>query len=183
MRKEKAFFIPFLNYDSHNEITERNNFIHIGFLSEENSLDGEICFEWNDIGIKLCVYEDSWGTLSSMPELIELMAYINRNKLTPSIEEFTEILKENGFIEITERICSIVNMEEFEGDSIKIFYTDEDTDLIVRNRQRVEVIKELSETEYHLEEVNEGERVYLVRFPDGCEIEVYEGELKPVKTF
>lgn len=77
--------------------------IYIGFYHKSGGAVGEFKIEWNKIGIQLQAFDDSWEVLSSMPELIKLMAKISKEKLEPTITEFAEMLKGIGFKDITER--------------------------------------------------------------------------------
>ena len=54
-------------------------------------------------GIQLRAYDDSWETLSRMPELMDLMARIQIEELKPTVSEFAEMLKGIGFKDITAR--------------------------------------------------------------------------------
>lgn len=80
----------------HNAITE---ILRKGY--ENGSTDGEFRIVWDDIGIQLRAYDDSWEVLSHMPELIDLMGRIQIEELKPTIKEFAEMLKGIGFKDIT----------------------------------------------------------------------------------
>ena len=100
----KAFSIPSEAWykDVLNIMSEKPH-IQIGMYYENGSTDGEFRIVWDDIGIQLRAYVDSWEVLSSMPELIDLMGRIQIEELNPTIEEFAEMLKGIGFKDLTER--------------------------------------------------------------------------------
>ena len=85
------------------EIISGDPYINIGLYEDEDLVGGEVRFYWNKIGIQLRVYDDSWESLSKMPELIGLMARIQNERLNPTIQEFAALLKEIGFVDVTER--------------------------------------------------------------------------------
>ena len=60
----------------------------------------------------------------------------------------------------------------------KIFYTDEDTDLYVRNGAKVKIIREIDSRSANKLDLEEDEKGFVIRFPDGYETEAYESELK-----
>ena len=60
----------------------------------------------------------------------------------------------------------------------KIFYTDEDTDLYIRNGAKVKIIREIDSRSANNLDLEEDEKGFVIRFPDGYETEVYESELK-----
>ena len=100
----KAFSVPSKAWhkDVIKKISEKPH-IQIGMYYEDGSTDGEFNIAWDDIGIQLRAYDDSWEVLSHMPELIDLMAKIGRERLEPTISEFAGMLKGIGFKDITER--------------------------------------------------------------------------------
>lgn len=100
----KAFSIPNEAWykDVVNTMSE-NPHIQIGMYYEDGSTDGEFKVVWDEFGIQLLSYHDSWEVLSRMPELIDLMGRIQIEELEPTIEEFAEMLKGIGFRDITER--------------------------------------------------------------------------------
>lgn len=97
----KAFNIPYEAYYKNIVLGEPH--IYIGFYYEGGGADGEFKISWEKAGIQLRAYSDSWEVLTKMPELIELMKKIGREKLEPTITEFAEMLKGIGFKDITER--------------------------------------------------------------------------------
>lgn len=97
----KAFMIPHEAW--YKSVVLGEPHIYIGFYCEGGGTDGEFKIEWNNIGIQLLAYNDSWNVLSQMPELIELMGRIDREELNPTISEFAEMLKELGYKDFTER--------------------------------------------------------------------------------
>lgn len=101
----KAFMIPYEAW--HAEMSVRpfeNEHIMIGFYYENDGTEGEFKLEWDKYGIKLKAYNDAWEALSKMPELIELLGKIDREKKEPTVEEFAEMLKKLGYKDITERV-------------------------------------------------------------------------------
>ena len=97
----KGFFIPVEAWYK-NTVTG-NPEIWIGFYYKNGRTDGEFKIEWDNIGISLHAYNESWEVLSKMPELIALMAKYDREKIEPDIKEFAEQLKKIGFKDVTER--------------------------------------------------------------------------------
>lgn len=100
----KSFTIPSEAWykDVLNIMSEKPH-IQIGMYYENGSTDGEFRIVWDDIGIQLRAYDDSWEVLSHMPELIDLMGRIQIEELKPTISEFAEMLKGIGFKDITKR--------------------------------------------------------------------------------
>ena len=78
--------------------------IMIGFYYENDGTEGEFKLEWSRVGIQLQSYNDSWEALSKMPELIELMAKLDSDKIEPTVDEFATLLKELGYKDITEYV-------------------------------------------------------------------------------
>lgn len=100
----KAFSIPSKAwYKDVLNITSENPHIQIGMYYEDGSTDGEFKIVWDEFGIQLRAYHDSWEVLSHMPELIDIMERIQIEELEPTLEEFAEMLKDIGFKDITER--------------------------------------------------------------------------------
>lgn len=97
----KAFIIPGEAWYK-DEIPEEEC-IHIGFYYRDGSTDGEFRLVWDGFGIQLRAYQDSWGALSRMPELIEFMGQLQAGETEPAVQEFAEELKRMGFEDITER--------------------------------------------------------------------------------
>lgn len=102
----KAFSIPYEAWyaGSSMKSIEPYPYLMIGFYYDGDGTEGEFKIVWDSIGIRLMAYDDSWEALSRMPELINLMAMIDRNDIKPSITEFVEFLKKMGYKDITERI-------------------------------------------------------------------------------
>ncbi len=96
----KAFFIPYEAW--YKNVISGKPHIYIGFYYKYGGTDGEFKISWEDVGMQLQAFDDSWEVLSKMPELIELMAEINRKKSEPTVNEFAEMLKGIGFKDITE---------------------------------------------------------------------------------
>ncbi len=100
---EKAFEIPHEAFYAA-QFEDANPFIMIGFYyNNGESTDGEFRIEWDNVGIRLHAYNDSWEALSKMPELIELMAKIDREKLRYTVKEFAEELVKLGYKDMTQR--------------------------------------------------------------------------------
>lgn len=100
-RSIKAFIIPYEAW--YKNVISGNPHICIGIYYETGGTDGEFEIVWDRSGIQLAAYSDSWETLRKMPELIELMAKIDREKSEPTLPEFAELLKGIGFRDITKR--------------------------------------------------------------------------------
>lgn len=100
----KAFILPHESWykDAIHLATELPH-IQIGMYYENGSIDGEFKIVWDNIGIRLMAYDDSWEVLIRMPELIDLMRRVQIEKLNPTINEFVEMLKGIGFKDLTER--------------------------------------------------------------------------------
>ena len=97
----KAFTIPYEAWYKDSILGDPH--IYIGMYYENEGCDGEFRIVWDNVGIQLRAYDDSWEVLSHMPELIDLMGRIQMEKLKPTIEEFAEMLKRIGFKDITDR--------------------------------------------------------------------------------
>lgn len=102
---KKAFMMPFEAYYAETSVIpfHKYPFLMIGFYYENDGTDGEFMLVWDDIGIQLQAYNDSWEVLSKMPELIELLALIDKDELKPSINEFARKLIELGYKDLTNR--------------------------------------------------------------------------------
>lgn len=101
LNEAKAFSIPTRAWFA-NVLKEEPEHIMIGFYYENDGTEGEFKLEWNDIGIQLQAYNDSWEALSKMPELLELMAKLDSNEKEPTVDEFATLLKQLGYKDITE---------------------------------------------------------------------------------
>lgn len=97
----KGFSIPGKSWYA-DAIGEKKEYIIIGMYTEDGGTQGEFRIEWEKLGIRLKAYNDSWETLSQMPESINLLAKIQRSGNEPSIEEFADLLKSLGYIDRTE---------------------------------------------------------------------------------
>ncbi|MFR1537516.1 MAG: hypothetical protein ACLSUP_02615 [Blautia massiliensis (ex Durand et al. 2017)] len=106
LESAKAFSIPHEAWygDISVKPFSKYPYIMIGFYYGDGGTEGEFQIVWEDIGIKLKAYDDSWEALSKMPELLHLMSEIDRNQEKPSIREFSDRLKKLGYKDITERI-------------------------------------------------------------------------------
>lgn len=100
----KAFILPHESWykDAIHLVSELPH-IQIGMYYGDGSTDGEFKIVWDNIGIRLMAYDDSWEVLSCMSELIDLMGRIQIEQLNPTINEFAEMLKGIGFKDLTER--------------------------------------------------------------------------------
>ena len=90
----KSFQIPdeeYLNSD------EKLGCILIGCYYANNTTDGEFKIVWNEMGMQLKVYDEAWEVLCKMPELIELMARICREKRKYTVSEFADELIKLGY--------------------------------------------------------------------------------------
>lgn len=101
LKEAKAFSIPQRAYYADIFRGEPDH-IMIGFYYDGDGTEGEFRLEWSSIGIQLQAYDYAWEALSKMSELIELMANIDRDNTTPSVDEFARLLKELGYKDITE---------------------------------------------------------------------------------
>ena len=100
-RSIKAFIIPYEAW--YKNVISGNPRIYIGLYYEAGGNDGEFGIVWDGIGIRLMAYSDAWETLRKMPELIEPLAKIDREKSKPAVPEFAELLKRIGFRDLTKR--------------------------------------------------------------------------------
>lgn len=75
----------------------------IGFYYKDGT-EGEFKIVWEPVGMRLMAYRDAWEALTKMPELLELMARIDREEAEPSVEEFANMLTELGYRDRTERV-------------------------------------------------------------------------------
>lgn len=98
---EKGFYIPCKSWYA-DAIGEKKEYIIIGMYTEYGGTQGEFRIEREKLGIRLKAYNDSWETLSQMPELINLLAKIQRSGNEPTLEEFAEMLKELDYEDRTE---------------------------------------------------------------------------------
>lgn len=102
LESAKAFSIP--HEEWFRETPIKPFYLMIGFYYENYGTEGEFQIVWDNFGIQLKAYDDSWEALSKMPELINLMAEIDNNHEQPSITEFCDRLKKIGYRDITERV-------------------------------------------------------------------------------
>lgn len=117
----KAFTIPYEAWYKDVVILGEPH-IQIGMYYEDGSCAGEFKIVWDNIGIQLRAYDDSWEVLRNMPELIDLMGRIRIEELNPTIVEFAEMLKGIGFKDITEREkedCEYEKTQEFKYECCK----------------------------------------------------------------
>jgi hypothetical protein len=106
LESAKAFSIPHEAWFGETSIKpiSKYPYLMIGFYYENDGTEGEFQIVWENIGIQLKAYHDSWEALSRMPELLRLLAEIDRNQETPSVREIADRLKELGYKDITERV-------------------------------------------------------------------------------
>ena len=91
-REDRAFMLPDVKYE-----------IMIGDYPEEGGTKGEFGVRWTELGGSLVpqleVYDDAWGVLNKMPELISFLAEHDNECI--SIDEFVEGLQSLGYIDDT----------------------------------------------------------------------------------
>ena len=104
LNKAKAFSIPSRAWYS-SAFAREPDCIMIGFYYDNDGTEGEFKLEWSRIGIQLQVFNDAWEALSRMPELLELMAKLDREEVEPTVDEFAVLLKELGYKDITQYTC------------------------------------------------------------------------------
>lgn len=97
----KAFIIPHEAW--YKEIIKEPPYITIGLCYESGGTEAEFKIAWEDLGIRLLAFDDSWKVLGKMPELIELLAGISKKRIRPTVKQFAEMLEDIGFKDITER--------------------------------------------------------------------------------
>lgn len=85
------------------DLVPENPHIIVQIECDGGGVEGELIFEWTPNGIQLKAYNDSWNTLSKMPELINLMSTISVEGLEPTIKEFALLLTSIGFEDRTKR--------------------------------------------------------------------------------
>lgn len=103
-KHRKAFSIPYEAWYADRSVKPfEKESIAIGLFDDHGGTVGEFHLEWNEFGIQLSAFHDSWETLRRMPELIELMAKIDREGKEPTVKEFAERLLELGYTDITKR--------------------------------------------------------------------------------
>lgn len=104
LESAKAFIIPFETWYAETSVKPfEKEHIMVGFYYEGEGTEGEFRLEWDKFGIILKAYNDSWEALSKMPELLHLLAKIDREGKEPTVKEFAEMLKGLGYKDITER--------------------------------------------------------------------------------
>lgn len=105
LESAKAFSIPYEAWYSETSVKPYEPpCIMVGFYYENDGTEGEFSIEWHNAGIKLVAFNDSWEAFSKMPELIKLMADLDKKRQTPTINEFAKMLKLLGYKDITERV-------------------------------------------------------------------------------
>lgn len=106
LESAKAFSIPHEAWFCETSVKPyfKYPYLMVGFYYENDGTEGEFQIVWENIGIRLKAYHDSWEALSKMPELIQLLSDIDRNHEKPSITEFSNKLKKLGYKDITERV-------------------------------------------------------------------------------
>lgn len=102
----KTYSIPFEAWYADTAVKPIYKYPHIN-ISLDSGYEGtfgEFKIEWNDIGMQLLAFEDSWLVFQYMPELCSLMAKVSAEEEKPTISEFAKMLDEIGFIDKTERV-------------------------------------------------------------------------------
>ena len=75
--------------------------IMVGFQHPEGGTTGEFAFVWTELGCQLKAFDDSWDALYNFPELLEYMASVDSERISP--DDFEEKLKELGIKDVTKR--------------------------------------------------------------------------------
>lgn len=78
--------------------------IEVGMYFRSGGTMGEFLFVWEEFGIRLKAFDDSWQVLGKMPELIRCMVRISHKGKKITIKEFAEQLKRLGYEDLTERV-------------------------------------------------------------------------------
>lgn len=101
----KAFSVPYEAWyaDAVREIGEDEH-VMVGFYREDGSAEGEFRIAWTPNGVQLRAFSDSWEALSKMPELLELLAGIDNAGKEPTVKEFTGMLIDLGYTDLTEYV-------------------------------------------------------------------------------
>jgi hypothetical protein len=80
--------------------------LNIGFYVSDGTTDGEFSIHWEkldgDIVPRLKAYDDGWGSLVNMPELLKYMESVNDQNT--QISEFVDNLLKLGFKDLTKRV-------------------------------------------------------------------------------
>ena len=102
--QESWFTNMIVNGELINEVKNPTLNISCAFQNEEGILF-EFDLEWlPDIEtIQLQMMHDSWKAFNTMPEFFKMLSEVNKQKIIPDIKEFTKILDELGFVDVTER--------------------------------------------------------------------------------
>lgn len=83
------------------DITDR---IVFGYYTNNGRtiVSGEIMLEWVfSIGPQLVAFDDAWRSLSLMKDLLDEMANVNNQNITP--DAFRELMLKTGFVDLTEK--------------------------------------------------------------------------------
>ena len=104
MRGIKSFSIPYEAWYADTAVKpfEKESVI-IGLYDGYGGAAGEFRLEGNEYGIQGKDYDDSWGALSRMPELLQLMGKLDIEAKKPDMEEFAQMLRALGYKDITKR--------------------------------------------------------------------------------
>lgn len=89
LEMREMFFIP----DNEDELI-------VGFYNEAGYTNGEFSFRWNERGVFLHSYMDSWNVLAGMTDLIFRLGYLCCSKSDLTRDELISELKELGFKEL-----------------------------------------------------------------------------------
>ena len=77
--------------------------VMIGMYHPEGGTTGEFAIRWSDVGGKsvpmLCVFDDAWDAMMMFRDVLEVMASVDDQKVTP--ERFCELLIECGVEDAT----------------------------------------------------------------------------------
>ena len=77
--------------------------IMVGIYSDGGGTEGEFAIKWHNLGNKLIpcleVFEDAWGVLAGMPDLVESLGKLDGE--CPSADNVIQILSDLGFKDCT----------------------------------------------------------------------------------
>ena len=85
--------------------------INIGFYHPDGGTTGEFEVSWTNVaGVespKLCAFDDSWNALYQFVDMLELMAEIDGDNISPN--EFCEMLISLGIEDATQDLVGVEN--------------------------------------------------------------------------
>lgn len=104
VRGTKCFSIPYEAWYADTAVKpfEKEGII-LGCYDEDGGAVGEFRLEWSEYGIQLKAYNDAWGALNRMPELLGFMAQLDLEGKEPALEEFVQMLRSLGYQDRTKR--------------------------------------------------------------------------------